>query len=154
MCAVSTPGDDLRSSVGRDFARVREELETLVRIPSVSAPGFDPGRIRESAEASATILEKAGATGVRLLEVEGAHPAVYGEAPGPGNSPTVLLYAHHDVQPPGARELWETPPFEPAERDGRFYGRGSADDKSGIVTHAAVLRAFDAQPPLNVNGVG
>jgi cysteinylglycine-S-conjugate dipeptidase len=142
--------DALRLSIHGDFARVREELETLVRIPSVSAPGFDPGRVRESAEASAAILEKAGATGVRLLEVEGAHPAVYGEARGAHDSPTVLLYAHHDVQPPGAEELWDTPPFDPVERDDRLFGRGSADDKSGIVTHAAALRAFEARPPTNV----
>src|SRR5919199_4543090 len=141
---------DAASIIADDFGRVREELETLIRIPSVSAPGFDPEPVHDSAEQSATILGNAGATGVRLLEIDGAHPAVYAEAPGPSGSPTVLLYAHHDVQPPGPEPLWNTPPFDPVERDGRLYGRGAADDKSGIVTHGAALRAFGGEPPVNV----
>ena len=150
VCAVGERAAQLRTAIDEGFPRVREELERLVQIPSVSAPGFDPQRVVESARACAEILETSGAIGVRLLEVKGAHPAVYGEASGREGGPTVLLYAHHDVQPPGPSDLWETPPFEPAERDGRLYGRGSSDDKSGIVTHAAALRAFDARPPVKV----
>ena len=141
---------DLRSVIHEDLERVRDELERLVRIPSVSAEGFEPRHVRESADATAEILEASGATGVRLLEVDGAHPAVYAEAAGPEGTPTVLLYAHHDVQPPGAEDVWDSPPFEPVERDGRLYGRGSSDDKAGIVMHAAAVRAFDGAPPVNV----
>jgi acetylornithine deacetylase/succinyl-diaminopimelate desuccinylase-like protein len=141
---------DLRARLDRDAARVRQELERLIRIPSVSAPGFDPAHVVRSAEATAEILEASGAAGVRLLEVDGAHPAVYGEAPGGGQGPTVLVYAHHDVQPPGREDLWNSPPFEPAEREGRLYGRGSADDKAGVVTHAAAIRAHDGRPPVPV----
>jgi acetylornithine deacetylase/succinyl-diaminopimelate desuccinylase-like protein len=142
--------DGLRERINGDMGRIREELERLVRIPSVSAEGYDPAHVRASAEASAEILEASGLGDVRLLEVEGAHPAVFGETPGPDGAPTVLLYAHHDVQPTGPEELWSTPPFEPVEKDGRLYGRGTSDDKCGIVTHAAALRAFDGMPPVQL----
>ena len=118
------------------------DLEALVRIPSIGYPGYDPGHVRASAEATREVLGDAGLGDVRLLELDGGHPAVYGETPGPPGSPTVLLYAHHDVQPEGDATAWTTPPFEPAIRDGRLYGRGAADDKAGIAIHAAALRAL------------
>jgi acetylornithine deacetylase/succinyl-diaminopimelate desuccinylase-like protein len=142
--------DGLRERIKGDMGRIRQELERLVRIPSVSADGYDPGHVRASAEASAEILQDSGLGDVRLLEVDGAHPAVFGETAGPDGAPTVLLYAHHDVQPTGPEELWSTSPFEPVEKDGRLYGRGTSDDKCGIVTHAAALRAFDGQPPVRL----
>jgi acetylornithine deacetylase/succinyl-diaminopimelate desuccinylase-like protein len=129
---------------------MREDLERLVRIPSVAFEGFDPGPVRGSAEATADILASAGFEGVRLIELPGDHPAVFGRVDGPEGSPTVLLYAHHDVQPSGPEGLWDTPPFEPTVRDGRLFGRGSADDKSGIAIHAAVLRAFEGRPPVTL----
>lgn len=121
-----------------------------MRIPSVSADGYDAEKVRLSAESSAAWLERSGLQGVRLLEVGGAHPAVFGVTEGPPNRPTVLLYAHHDVQPPGAEELWASPPFEPAERDGRLFGRGTSDDKAGIAVHAAALQAWEGKPPVTV----
>lgn len=121
-----------------------------MRIPSVSADGYDAEKVRLSAESSAAWLETSGLQGVRLLEVGGAHPAVFGVTQGPPNTPTVLLYAHHDVQPPGAEELWTSPPFEPAERDGRLFGRGTSDDKAGIAVHAAALQAWEGKPPVTV----
>ncbi len=106
--------------------------------------GYDPATVRASAIATADVLRAAGLDDVRLIELGGGvgHPAVYGEIRGPVGAPTVLLYAHHDVQPEGPHDGWDTPPFEPVVRDGRMFGRGAADDKSGIVIHAAVLRAF------------
>ena len=121
-----------------------------MRIPSVSAASFDAAQVRRSAEATAVWLESSGLNGVRLLEIDGAHPAVFGATPGPAGSPTVLLYAHHDVQPPGPDEFWESPPFEPTERRGRLFGRGTADDKAGIAVHAAALQAWEGKPPVGV----
>ena len=118
------------------------DLERLVRIPSVGYAEYDPAHVRESAEATAEILRSAGVGDARLLELDGGHPAAYGQVAGPEGAPCVLLYAHHDVQPEGNADEWQSPPFDPIVRDGRLYGRGAADDKSGIVVHAAALRAL------------
>jgi acetylornithine deacetylase/succinyl-diaminopimelate desuccinylase-like protein len=137
------------------FERTLAELCELARIPSVSAAGFDPREVERSAERVAGLLADAGLSGVETLRIGGAHPAVYGESleAGPG-APTVLIYAHHDVQPPGRLEHWKTPPFEPTLReDGRLYGRGVVDDKAGLLLHLAALRAYretGGAPPLNV----
>ena len=141
---------DLHTAIDNLLPAMRQELEDLVRIPSVSASGYDPANVRRSAEYSMSLLEAAGFTDVRSLELGDAHPGVFGVLPGPKGAPTVLLYAHHDVQPPGPDDEWDTAPFEPFERDGRLYGRGTSDDKSGIVIHTAVARAFGGAPPVTM----
>ncbi len=141
---------DLTSAVDEGFDRIRADLESLVRIPSISAPGFDSHQVRRSAEAVRELLEDEGLADVQLLELDGAHPAVFGEIPAPPGAPTILLYAHHDVQPPGPEELWESPPFEPTERHGRLYGRGTSDDKAGIALHLGAIRAHGGRPPVGV----
>src|SRR5205085_916958 len=106
------------------------------------------------AEATADVLRAHGLEAVRLASVDGSHPYVIGEWMHAGaDAPTVLLYAHHDVQPPGIVENWESDPFEPVEREGRLYGRGSADDKAGAVAHAHAVSAWLASSgalPCNV----
>ena len=136
----------LRGRVDADLPQMIADLERLVRIPSIGYPGYDPANVRASAEATAEILRAAGVPEVRLIELTSGehpgHPAVYGEIPGPDGAPTLLLYAHHDVQPEGEAADWQSPPFEPEIRQGRLYGRGAADDKAGIAIHAAALRAL------------
>ncbi len=144
--------EELRAAVADGMPRTIEDLSRLIRIPSIAFPGYDPAPVRAAAEATAETLEEAGFGGVRLIELpDGAeHPAVYGEIAGPARAPTVLLYAHHDVQPEGPVQEWTSPPFEPEVRDGRLYGRGSADDKCGIAMHAGALRAWSGSPPITV----
>lgn len=138
----------LRDRVASLMPAVRADLEALTRIPSVSLDAFDQAHVEASAEATAALLRAEG------LEVEivreGGRPAVIGHVDGPPGSPTVLLYAHHDVQPPGDTALWDSEPFEPTERDGRLYGRGAADDKAGIMAHVAALRAHAGALPVGV----
>ncbi len=140
---------DLVERVREVLPSVRRDLEDLVRIESVWA---DPARrpeVQRSADAVAELLSKAGFRDVQIVS-EGGAPAVIARHPAPPGAPTVLLYAHHDVQPEGDPGHWQSPPFEPTERYGRLYGRGTADDKAGIATHLAAFRAHDGAPPVGV----
>ena len=105
------------------------DLKDLVRIPSISFPGFDPAPLTQCAGAVESLLAKSGLSDIRILET-GGYPAVFGQWLGAPGKPAILLYAHYDVQPIGREELWTTPPFEPAERNKRLYGRGVSDDKA------------------------
>ena len=139
--------DSLTRRTHEAFPAIRTDLETLVRIPSVSAPAFDQDQVRASAEAVAGLLREAGMPQVDILTAttpdgDVSRPAVVAHRPGPAGAPTVLLYAHHDVQPPGPAERWTGEPFAPQERDGRLYGRGAADDKAGIMAHVGALRVL------------
>jgi len=140
--------DALRARVHDLMPQVRVDLEALARIPSVSLDAFDQAQVEASAEATAALLEAEGLT-VEIVR-EGGRPAVIAHIDGPEGAPTVMLYAHHDVQPPGDDALWDSPPFEPTERDGRLYGRGAADDKAGIMAHLAALRAHSGKLPVGV----
>jgi acetylornithine deacetylase/succinyl-diaminopimelate desuccinylase-like protein len=126
---------------------VRTDLEELVRIPSVSREGPASPDVVRSAEAVAALLADAGLPDVRVLDAEDGAPAVVARVPAPPGAPTVLLYAHHDVQPAGNLADWDSDPFEPVERAGRLYGRGAADDKAGIMAHVGALRALAERHP-------
>jgi acetylornithine deacetylase/succinyl-diaminopimelate desuccinylase-like protein len=140
---------DLVERVRDLLPSVRRDLEDLVRIESVWADPARRDEVHRSAQAVADLLSQAGFGDVRIVS-EGGAPAVIARHPAPAGAPTVLLYAHHDVQPEGDRSQWKSSPFEPTERDGRLYGRGSADDKAGIATHLAAFRAHGGQPPVGV----
>ena len=138
---------DVRALVSQAFPISLTELKDLVRIPSVSWSSFDPENVARSAEAVAELARSTNLfDDVQVLRsqksdsVELGQPAVVARRnPAPGK-PTVLLYAHHDVQPPGDLTVWESEPFEPVEKSGRLYGRGAADDKAGIMAHISSLR--------------
>lgn len=129
-----------------------------MRIPSVSAAAFDQTHVAASAEAVAELLRGAGLPEVQVLRsprpdgTPGA-PAVVARRPAAPGAPTVLLYAHHDVQPPGDATTWDTDPFTPTQVGERLFGRGAADDKAGVMAHVGALRvlaAADADPGVGV----
>jgi cysteinylglycine-S-conjugate dipeptidase len=145
---MSLSEDELRAAVARALPGVRADLERLVRIPGIAFDGFDHSQVERSAEAVAELLHGCGLE-VQIVRGSG-QPAVIGHRAAPPGAPTVLLYAHHDVQPAGDPALWQGDPFEPVERDGRLYGRGAADDKAGVLAHVAALRAWGDALPVGV----
>ncbi len=148
---------DLRTAALRHFNDQKnvhmQDLMRLVRIPSISFPGFDAAPVQQCADAVLDLLRACGLPDVRLLEAGSGHPSVFGQWTKAPKQPTLLLYAHYDVQPTGKAELWSSPPFEPTLRGGRLYGRGTSDDKAGAVMHAAALRSYlesSGSLPINV----
>lgn len=140
---------DLSAAIDRVLPSVRADLEDLIRIPSVSYEAARAGDVQRSAEATAALFEAEGFE-VRIVRAGEGAPAVIAKKPAPAGKPTVLLYAHHDVQPTGPVEQWTSDPFEPTERGDRLYGRGAADDKAGIAAHLAAVRAFGNDLPVGV----
>jgi acetylornithine deacetylase/succinyl-diaminopimelate desuccinylase-like protein len=153
---VSAPADVI-GSLDREIDTALDDLAALARIPSVSARGFDAAHVARSAEATAELLAKSGFERAEVLTLPGAHPYAVAEWRHAGpNAPTLLFYAHHDVQPPGRESHWHSPPFEPTRRGGRMYGRGVVDDKAGILLHLAAQRAWLAATgalPVNVKWI-
>lgn len=144
--AGNSSTEDLRTAVDRSFGTTLERLKALVAIPGIAWPSFDRGPLERSAEAVAELLRGAGLDNVQILACDKPDgtpggPAVVARRPATDGKPTILLYAHHDVQPTGDAGLWETEPFTAVEKDGRLYGRGAADDKAGIMAHIAAYAA-------------
>ncbi|MDH2427939.1 M20/M25/M40 family metallo-hydrolase [Sphaerisporangium sp. TRM90804] len=142
--------EEIESAVTADMPRAVDELSRLVAIPSIAFPGHPAEAVHAAAAMTEELLRGTGLPHVRQIPVEGSFPAVFAEAPAPPGAPTVLLYAHYDVQPPGDLALWRTPPFEPTVIDGQLFGRGAADDKSGLMCHLLALRAFRGRFPVGV----
>ncbi len=130
--------------------QAQSELAELVRIPSIAFPGYPSEPVQQAARAVADQLSACGLPDVRLLDIPGGPPAVLAHRPAPPGQLTVLLYAHYDVQPPGDENGWTSPAFSPTLRDGRLYGRGAADDKSGVVLHVNALRAAGDELEIGV----
>ncbi len=145
-----TAPEQLSETIRQVLPSVRADLERLVRIPSVSADPAAAPHLRDSAGQAAELLSQAGLPDVRILTAGGGQPAVLARRPAPPGAPTVLLYAHHDVQPTGDPAAWNSDPFVPTERDGRLFGRGAADDKAGLAVHLAALRAHGDDLPVGV----
>jgi cysteinylglycine-S-conjugate dipeptidase len=142
--------DELRQTVAGLMPGLRADLERLVRLPSVAFEDFPEEPVKQAAAAVAELMKKAGLPEVRLVDIPRAPQAVFGARPAQPGAPTVLLYAHYDVQPAGEDSAWTSPPFEPTERAGRLYGRGASDDKSGIIMHTGALLALGADCPVGV----
>ncbi|MFF4016057.1 dipeptidase [Streptomyces sp. NPDC001843] len=142
----------LAETVAALMPRARAELTELVAFRSVA--DFDQFPRSESEGAAnwvADALRAEGFEDVALLDTPDGTQSVYGYLPGPEGAKTVLLYAHYDVQPPLDEAAWVTPPFELTERDGRWYGRGAADCKGGVIMHLLALRALKANGGVPVH---
>ncbi|WP_344041478.1 M20/M25/M40 family metallo-hydrolase, partial [Nocardioides panacihumi] len=141
---------ELGTRVDAVLPALLEDLKDLVRIESVSADPARLGEVEKSAEKTLELFVAEGVDARIVRAFEGAPPAVIGEKKGPEGAPTVLLYAHHDVQPENDPADWDSAPFEPTERGMRLYGRGAADDKAGIAAHLGALRALGDDLPVTV----
>lgn len=132
--------------------RARRELTELVAFKSVADFAQFPKSESEGAASwVADALRAEGFQDVALLDTPDGTQSVYGFLPGPEGARTVLLYAHYDVQPPLDEAAWISPPFELTERDGRWYGRGAADCKGGVIMHLLALRALKANGGVPVH---
>ncbi len=137
------PTDDLRSAVADLMSHAKDDLAELVAFKSVADPKqYPPEECEKAARWVLDAFAEVGLRDVAMSPTPDGSMAVHGHAPGPAGTPTVLLYCHYDVQPPLGEEAWQTPVFELTERDGRWYGRGSADCKGNVVMHLTALRAL------------
>ncbi len=140
---------EVRSRAQALMPELTEDLKHLVSHASCSFPGYPEEPVHNMRRASMELLQRHGAD-VRELDLGEGKPAIYADLPGPEGTPTVLLYAHYDVQPAPIEAGWDTDPWTAEIRDGRLYGRGAADDKSGVIIHAGTLGVFEGQIPVNL----
>ncbi|MGW3717693.1 M20/M25/M40 family metallo-hydrolase [Streptomyces sp. NPDC005133] len=144
---------DLGSRVDTLMDGLRTDLERLTAIPSVSFPGFPPEPLQQAHDLLVDLLRDAGVERIERLDLPDTAPIIVAEVPPPSpDAPTVLLYGHYDVQPPGDESLWQSPPFEPTPIDGGLglRARGVADDKANIIVHLGGLRAYEGKPPVGL----
>ena len=145
---ISEPVED---AAARLMPELVSDLCRLVRIPSISAAGYPPEPLFEAHDLVVRLLRDAGVEQIDDLVIEGkTAPVIVATVPGPEGAPTVLLYTHYDVVPADDTDLWESPPFEPEERDGAIYGRGTADSKANIIGIIGALRIYDGKPPVTL----
>ncbi|HKP21278.1 MAG TPA: M20/M25/M40 family metallo-hydrolase, partial [Thermoleophilaceae bacterium] len=138
------PSDELREAVNGLMGRAKDDLAELVSFQSVAdAKQYPPEECEKAARWVVDAFTDVGLQDVTASPTPDGSMAVHGHAPAPGGAPTVLLYSHYDVQPPLGEDAWLSPVWELTERDGRWYGRGSADCKGNIVMHLTALRALN-----------
>jgi len=149
--SAMTPNPELiekvREQVDLDFSQRIATLGKLVRIPGIAWEAFDANDLERSAEAVAQLFKDSGVfpeVEIKRAVVDGipGAPAILASRPAKNGRPHILLYAHHDVQPPGDEKEWLTPAFEPTAKDGRIYGRGAADDKAGVIAHVTAIETL------------
>ena len=141
---------ELTERVGALMPQLIEDLKRLTAIPSIAFKGFDQAPVHQAHALIVEMLHDAGIEDVGRLDLPDTSPIITATVPGPPGAPTVLLYAHYDVQPAGDESLWTTPPFIPTEIDGTIHGRGVADDKSNVIAHLGALRAMNGRPPVTL----
>lgn len=141
----------LAAQVAGLMPQLKENLLRLAAIPSIASQGFPPEPLLAAHDLVVELLAASGVTQIGELKLEGkTAPVVTAEIPGPAGSPTVLMYTHYDVVPAGDETLWHSPPFEPVERDGAIYGRGTADSKANLVAIIGAVRAWGGKPPVTL----
>lgn len=145
---------DRARKYSRDHAeRFRHELFELLRIPSLSGDPAHAGDVKRAAEWLQSHMHAMGITSAKVMPTAG-HPVVYGEWMGAGkDKPTVLVYGHYDVVPAAKEDGWDTPPFEPVEKNGKIYCRGATDDKGQLFIHIKALESYletNGGAPVNV----
>jgi acetylornithine deacetylase/succinyl-diaminopimelate desuccinylase-like protein len=143
--------DSLRPIVAVMMSEILADLETMVAIPSIAFPGYPAEPVQRMASTTVELLKAAGFSNAAAQDVPDGYPPIFAEVPGPPGSPTVVLYAHYDVQPAPPEQGWSSDPWTAVRMDdGRVYGRGAADDKSGIAIHMGTMKAFGGAPPCTV----
>jgi acetylornithine deacetylase/succinyl-diaminopimelate desuccinylase-like protein len=141
---------EIKDRVARLMPGAKADMARLVGQASIAFPGFPPEPVHGMAQAVVDIFRSAGVDDVRLLDLGAGYPTVYADIPGPVGAPTVLLYGHYDVQPAPDDQGWKSDPWTLVERDGRWFGRGAADDKSGVIIHAVTARVFEGHFPVGL----
>jgi len=143
--------EQVQAAAAAMMPTIKEELDQMVGVASVAFPGYPPEPVHQMAETVLGLFKAVGIENAALQEVPTGYPPIYGTLDGPAGSPTVMLYAHYDVQPAPPEQGWTSDPWTPTKKDdGRVYGRGAADDKGGLAIHLGTLRYFDGSPPCNI----
>lgn len=143
--------EDWAAKVDALMDGLRGDLVRLTAIPSVAFPGFPREPVIEAHDLLVGLLRGAGVEHIERIELPDTAPVIFAEVPPPTpDAPTVLLYSHYDVQPPGDEGLWHSPPFEPTPVEGGLRARGIADDKSNVIAHLGMLRAYEGRPPVGL----
>jgi acetylornithine deacetylase/succinyl-diaminopimelate desuccinylase-like protein len=144
--------EQVRAAAAAMMPTIKEELDQMVAVASVAFPGYPPEPVHQMAETVLGLFKAVGIENAALQDVPTGYPPIYGTLDGPPGSPTVVLYAHYDVQPAPPEQGWTSDPWTATKKDdGRVYGRGAADDKGGLAIHLGTLRYFDGSPPCTIN---
>src|SRR3954464_12565946 len=146
--------EDIEARTAALMPDLLKDLGRLESIPSIAFPGYPAEPVEEMGRVTLKMFQDAGFADARLMDVPTGSPPIYAELPGPPGSPTVVLYAHYDVQPAPPEQGWTSDPWTPTrQEDGRLYGRGASDDISGQVAPLGTMRVFDGKPPVTIKRV-